>query len=477
MNRFFEFFARRHKLATLSTIMILLLGLMSVRTLKRDQFPKIDLAQMDIRTVYPGASPEDVELNVTNKLEDALKEATGIDRIISSSFENRSEIEVYLDPDVKEMDEVKQNIRDAVAGVTDLPMEVTESPEVDEITTANIPIFEMGISGDIPYGSLREIARDLEKKVKSVAGVSDILKYGYRAREVIVEVSPHSLDYYQIPLRGIIQAIAARNIRQTGGTFESYTSEKNVVTLAQFKEPAEVGNVIVRSTFDGPQITVKDLAIVREDFEEESLITRVNGIKAITFLVYKKESADAVRTADAVKRMIREEAERGGLDTESAEGKSIPEMIKGFFKGRIEEQATVQYGAVKISYANDISPQVRSRFQILLSNGVIGLVGVVVNDSLVLVSHINELVKQKPGIGLRELVARGTADRLRAILLTTLTTTAGVLPLAYGIGGYDLYMAPMALTLGYGLLLATPLTLVLVPSLYLIGSDMGKIFG
>ena len=96
MNRIFEFFTRHHKLATLSTIMILLLGLITVRTLKRDQFPKIDLAQMDIRTVYPGASPEDVELNVTNKIEDALKEVTGIDRIISSSFENRSEIEVYL---------------------------------------------------------------------------------------------------------------------------------------------------------------------------------------------------------------------------------------------------------------------------------------------------------------------------------------------------------------------------------------------
>lgn len=118
---------------------------------------------------------------------------------------------------------------------------------------------------------------------------------------MIVEGSPHSLVYYQIPLRGIVQAIAARNIRRTGGTFESYTSEKNVVTLAQFKEPAEVGNVIVRSTFEGPQIKVKDLAIVREDFEEESLITRVNGIKAITFLVYKKEGADAVRIADAVK--------------------------------------------------------------------------------------------------------------------------------------------------------------------------------
>ena len=80
-------------------------------------------------------------------------------------------------------------------------------------------------------------------------------KYGYRAREVKVEVSPGAMDKYQIPLREIIQAVQARNIRMTGGTFESFTSEKNVVTLAQFRDPLEVGEVIVRSSFDGPLIS------------------------------------------------------------------------------------------------------------------------------------------------------------------------------------------------------------------------------
>jgi multidrug efflux pump subunit AcrB len=108
--------------------------------------------------------------------------------------------------------------------------------------------------------------------------------------------------------------------------------------------------------------------------------------------------------------------------------------------------------------------------------GLIGLAGVVVNDSLVLVNHLNVLRTQKPEANIRELVADGTADRLRAILLTTFTTVAAVIPLAYGIGGYDLYMAPMALTLGWGLLFATPLTLILVPSLYMIREDIVLLF-
>ena len=115
-------------------------------------------------------------------------------------------------------------------------------------------------------------------------------------------------------------------------------------------------------------------------------------------------------------------------------------------------------------------------FGFLAMLGVIGMAGVVVNDSLVLVNHLNELKKEKPLEKVIQIVAQGTTNRLRAILMTTFTTVAGLLPLAYGIGGTDIYMGPMALALGYGLLFATPLTLVLVPCFYLIGEDIKRLF-
>jgi multidrug efflux pump subunit AcrB len=108
--------------------------------------------------------------------------------------------------------------------------------------------------------------------------------------------------------------------------------------------------------------------------------------------------------------------------------------------------------------------------------GLIGLSGVVVNDSLVLVNHINELHKTHPDRPILELAAQGAADRLRAIILTTITTVVGLLPLAYGIGGSDPFIAPMALALGYGLLFATPLTLVLIPCLYVVRTDLFRLF-
>jgi len=108
--------------------------------------------------------------------------------------------------------------------------------------------------------------------------------------------------------------------------------------------------------------------------------------------------------------------------------------------------------------------------------GVIGLSGVVVNDSLVLVNHVNELRQKRPDVGVKKIVAEGTANRLRAIIMTTLTTAVCLVPLAYGLGGSDPFMAPMALALGWGLIFATPLTLVLIPCLYIIGQDIKGIF-
>ena len=302
---------------------------------------------MIITTRYPGASPEDVELNVTNKIEEELEEVSGIERMTSVSMENISVINVIIDPDVGDEGEVKTEIREAVTRVTDFPVEVTESPVVTDLKTSIFPVIEVGLAGDLPYKDLREIAKGLEKKLETLPGVSSVDKYGYLAREIKVEVSPESIRKYQIPLREIIAAVRARNIRATAGSFESYTSERNLVTLAQFDDPLEVGEVIVRSTFEGPLIQVKDLAIVRDDFEDERILSRMNGRQAISFLINKKEAADAIRTVEAVKELVQEES------------RALPEEVA-------------------IDYSNDYSRLVRNRFNIVLNNMTIGLALVVI---------------------------------------------------------------------------------------------------
>ena len=95
--------------------------------------------------------------------------------------------------------------------------------------------------------------------------------------------------------------------------------------------------------------------------------------------------------------------------------------------------------------------------------GVIGLVGIVVNDSLILVDLANRMREEKAGTSANDIIVEATKHRLRPILLTSVTTVAGLLPMAYGIGGSDPFVAPMAPAMGYGILFATPLTLILLP--------------
>jgi multidrug efflux pump subunit AcrB len=348
MQAYLRYFASRHTLANVFTLMVVLLGLGTLTHIQRDNFPSVDLAEMVITTRYPGASPRDVELNVTNKIEEELKGVDGLKRFTSFSMENISIIYVKIDLDARDLDKVKTDVRDAVSRTSDFPPEVDEQPVVREITTATgIPIIEVGLSGDIPYPELREIARHAEKALEDIPGVSRLRRFGYRDREIHIEMLQDAMEKWQVPGAQIVSAIANRNIRASGGSFESYTSEKNIVTLAQFETPLAVEDVIVDVTEDGTQVRVADLAIVKDSFEPEKVRSRMNGEPAISFVVYKKETADIIRTVDRIKAFIAENQHR------------LPD-------------------GVRIEYSNDVSQNVNNRLKVVLSNGTLGLVLVLI---------------------------------------------------------------------------------------------------
>ncbi len=346
MKTFIRFFAERHLLANLLTLVIILLGVNSLRQMKRDVTPDVDAGKLVITTRYPGAAPEDVELNITNKLEAELKNVDGVDLMTSYSLENISVIHITLDSDARNTEKIKRDIRDAVGRVTDLPQEVTEAPYIKEVTTENIEIIRVGIAGELPFAELAELAKQFEEKLKDIKGVSRVKKTGYLAREIKVELSQDAMEEYQIPFWEIVRAIQMRNIRATGGSFESYTSDKSIVTLAQFRNPIEVGNVIVRSTFEGPRILVKDLAIIRDGFEPEKTRFRMNGKAVVGFTIFKKGSADLIRVVKAVKDLV--ESEREGMPA-----------------------------GVELMYSSDKSGHVRSLLSVMTNNALMGLVLVV----------------------------------------------------------------------------------------------------
>lgn len=465
---FFRFFAERQLLAYIITLVIILLGISSLLTIKRDAFPGVEFGELLVTTVYPGASPEDVELMVTNEIEKEIREVTGISRFMSWSMENVSLIHIVIDPDVDNEDKVIREIREAVSRVTDLPAEISESPLVTEVTTSSMPMIEVGLTGELPYRELREIARRFEKKLERVDGVSRVERYGYRAREVQLEVDPKKLDELDVSLASVVGAINQRNIRASGGSFESYTSEKNIVTLAQFRQPGEVGDVIVRTTFDGPSIKVKDLAVVKDGFEEEKVLSRISGESAISFVAFKDSNADIVRTVEAIRDLV--EHERQFMPPE-----------------------------IDVMVSNDESKYVRDRLSIVANNGLIGLalvvivlafflnlrmafwvalgipvallgtifmlpmfntfldsitmtamvlvLGIIVDDAIIIAESIYR--RHEKGLSPVDAAVAGVRDVFKPVITTILTTFVVFLPMFFmpGMLGKFVYVIPLVITL------------------------------
>lgn len=455
-------------MAYLISILIVLLGASTLLTIKRDHFPSVEFGQILISTQYPGASPEDVELMITNEIEKEIREVSGIKRYLSFSMENVSLVHVIVDADEKDQTKVVRNVREAVSRVTNLPKEVTQSPLVTELGTAIFPMIEIGITGSVPYEELREVSRNFKKKLESLKGVSRVEQFGYLAREIKVAVAPGALKKWRVSLGQIIAAVKNRNVRASGGSFESYTSEKNIVTLAQFRNPLDIQDVIVKTSFDGPLIKVRDMAIVTDGFESEKQRSRVEGQSAISFVAYKTESADIIRTVDAIHDFI-------------------------------EEQKAYLPQGVEILISDDRSTYVRKRLSIVSTNGLLGLmlvllvlatflnfriafwvalgipitvfgviymlplfggfldsitltamvlvIGIIVDDAIIISENIYRSYER--GLSAIDAAVEGIAEVYKPVLTTVLTTIVVFMPLFFmpGMLGKFIYVIPLVIVL------------------------------
>ncbi len=348
MDSILNFFVKQKKLALVFTVSIIALGLLTLSGIQRDQFPNVDFEVMTVVTSYPGASPEDVEQNLTNPIEDELSNISGIDKFTSVSREGSSNIVVTLSQDVSDMDALKQDIRNAVNRIKSLPEQVVDLPSVRDRKTSRKSIIKISIGSEVlSYSELREITDSIADSIELLDGVSEVVKDGYLDKEIQIRINPEKLYLHEISLPQVMDAIGKRNKRYTVGSNHSEISEKTIVVLAKFDEAQQVGDVIIKSTFDGPVVRLKDIALISSGNVEEKSIVRVNGKKGFILRVRKQEQADVITTVDLVKE----------------------EMIK--LNNKYDNQ-------LHFFYSSDLSKYVRNRLKIVTNNGMMGLVLVLI---------------------------------------------------------------------------------------------------
>ncbi|MCE9502021.1 MAG: efflux RND transporter permease subunit [Leptospira sp.] len=349
MKAIVEYFISKSIFVNLLTGLIILVGSYTAATMNREAFPNINFDIVTVITLYPGASPGEVEKLVTNPIEESIKSVDGIKEYRSSSIENRSGIVITIDPNVENSQKVIDDIKTAVDRTEDLP-EDSEKPVITEVTTSRQPVIEVNVSfsEDKDFTieqekALRIQAKFLEDALLDIPGVGRVVRRGWRDTEMHVNINPSALDHLSLSTQQVINSLKNQNINFPGGNISGGGREKIIRTIGEFNLPEEIMNVYIRSNDAGKSIRIKDLATVHENFADSVYLDRVNGFKSIALTVIKKEKADAIKVVDEVKRVAKD-----------YQGKAPPE--------------------IKVSFVNDLSFFIKRRLNVLTSNGIQGLI-------------------------------------------------------------------------------------------------------
>lgn len=357
MEKLIGFFIKNRLFGDLLSIFIVLFGIISVFQIKREVFPNVSFDIITIQTLYPGASAQEMEKLVTNPIEQDLKEVDGIKKLQSISTEGRSYIIATLDPDQVTEQEAKDDIKSVIDQVN-IPEE-PEEPLVVALKSKQQPIIEVALSSEADEIKLREVAKDLEKKIEAIPGVARIAYKGIRDLEIKVSADPKKLADLSVSLDELIQSIKFQNNSIPAGTLDpdpeaDVKSEKIIRTVGEYKDALDVSKTVVRANEVANAITVGDVAKVEYDLEERKIINKSNGVFAITLVVIKKETADAIKVVDKVMSVVDE------------------------FK---RNQSYIPF---KADFVNDVSQFIRNRLSILTSNMITGLILVIICLSLFL---------------------------------------------------------------------------------------------
>lgn len=205
-----RYFIYNPLVANLTLIFFFLAGMIGLFSMKQEAFPRVNLRQVRVLTVFPGANPVDVEKKVTMPIEEKLREVEGLNSVRSISRNSESDFNIKIDLEHPDPDQVVNDIRRAIDSVTDLPPQVRDRTVVTEQKSSNFPILEIAISGELSERELQTTARFLDDELRKVPGVSRVDVFGKRKEEWRVMVNPNSLSRYVVTFWDIFEAINKR---------------------------------------------------------------------------------------------------------------------------------------------------------------------------------------------------------------------------------------------------------------------------
>lgn len=427
---------------------VIVFGLFSLMNLAVDQYPEIEIPQISVITMYPGANAADIETNITRVLEDNLNTVNNLKKLTSKSQDNVSMITVEFEYG-SDLNEGANEIRDVVSRVQSMLPDDVDYPTIFKFSTSMIPVMMLAVTADESYPALNKILDDkLVNVLNRVDGVGAVSVIGAPEREVQVNVDPTKLDAYGLSVEQLGQIIAAENVNIPSGTIDVGNNTFNIKADGEFKLSDELRRVVV-SNAGGRTVHLTDVAEIRDTLEKATMDERVNGQRGVRVIFQKQSGANTVNIVHEIQSRL------------PAIQKSLPKDVKMELIFEASEEITDAIGSLSetIMYAfifvvlvvmvflgrwratliicMTIPVSLICSFIYLFATGstlnIISLsslsiaIGMVVDDAIVVLENITSHIER--GSNPKEAAIYATNEVWLSVIATTLVVVAVFLPL------------------------------------------------
>lgn len=300
-----EISIKRPSLIIVLFSVFILLGYIGFKNLSYELMPDFNQPVVVIKTVYPGAEPQEVETSVSRKIEDALSNLEGVDYLVTKSQPNASVIIANLEYGT-DLDKTMQDAQRYIDNISkDLPADVL-SPEMSKVSPNDLPIMSISATSDLPATEFYQKMQDeYLPQIQQIKGVAELTILGSEEREIQVLVDENKLEYYNIPMLQIVEAINRSGLDIPAGKIENGSQSNSVKISSKYNTVEDIENIQVAIFPPSTSIYIKDLAVVKDGIKEITSVSRYNGKNGIGILLKKQGDANAVDVSTKVKEKLK----------------------------------------------------------------------------------------------------------------------------------------------------------------------------
>ena len=480
-----EVCVRRPVFATMLVLTFVVLGVFSYTQLGIDQFPKIDLPTVTVRTVLQGASPEEVESQITKPIEEVINTVSGIDELRSTTLEGVSLVVVQFVLD-KNADVAAQEVRDKVATIIGQLPRDTDTPVIERVDFDAAPVLSISVYGSRPLRELTEIAdKQIKQRLESVRGIGSVQIVGGRRREIQIWLDADKLQAYRLTIDQVRNAIRAQDVEVPGGRIDQGPNELVLRTLGRVENVRDFEKLVIAAV-NGTPVYLRDIARIEDGFEEPRSLARQDGTSAVSLLVRKQSGTNTVRVADTIKERLAELGARLPPDIHAEVIRDQSRFIKASVDAINEHliiggllaaivvlvfmrnfrSTIIAAVAVPISIIATFTAMVG--LDMTLNNltmlGLTLAVGIVIDDAIVVLENIYRYIEEEGYPPIRAAVS-ATQEIGLAVMATTLSLVVIFLPVVFLGGVAGRFLKSFGLTMAVSIMVSMLVSFTLTPML------------